>query len=150
MQGKYLTRAAAAMFGLWGNDEEEAYYLTANTDADGEPLDGSKHRYELRFVADELPDVAAFWSITMYQLPSQLMAANPIDRYSIGDRTEGLVYGKDGSLVLYIQSENPGPEKQPNWLPAPSGLFSLTARLYIPSKAALAGPYVPPPVQRVE
>ena len=150
MQGKYLTRAAAAMFGLWGNDEEEAYYQTASLDANGEPLDGSKHRYELYFPAEDLPDVAGFWSITMYQLPSQLMVANPIHRYSIGDRTEGVAYGEDGSLTLYIQAKSPGADERSNWLPAPSGPFSLTLRMYVPSKTALEGPYAPPPVRPVE
>ena len=150
MQGRYLVRAAAARFGLWGNDEEEAYYPTANVDAEGDPLDGSRHRYELPFAADELPDAEAFWSITLYQLPSQHMVANPIDRYSIGDRTEGVIYEGDGSLVLSIRSDSPGPDQETNWLPAPEGPFSLTLRMYVPSAEALAGPYVPPPVQRAE
>jgi hypothetical protein len=150
MQGRYLTRAAGAMFGLWGNDEAEAYYPTANADDNGEPLDGSRHRYELHFEADQLPDVEGFWSITMYDLPRQLMVANPIDRYSIGDRTEGVAYGEDGSLTLYLQSESPGLEKQSNWLPAPDGPFSATLRMYIPSAEALAGPYAPPPITRVD
>lgn len=150
MQGKYLTRAGAAKFGLWGNDEAEAYYPTANADGSGEALDASRHRYELRFERDELPDVDGFWSITLYGLPRQLMVENPIDRYSIGDRTAAVVYGEDGSLTLYVQSESPGPEQESNWLPAPDGPFSLTLRMYIPSAEALAGPYAPPPIERVD
>ncbi len=150
MQGKYLTRAAAAMLGLWGNDEEEAYYPSTGADGQGVPLDGSQHRYELRFAREELPDVEAFWSITMYGLPGQHMVANPIDRYSIGDRTEGVVYEEDGSLAILVQAESPGPEQEANWLPAPAGPFSLTLRMYLPAPEALDGPYAPPPLRRVE
>jgi hypothetical protein len=150
MQGRYLTRAAAAMFGLWGNDEAEAYYPTANADGNGEPLDGSRYRYKLHFERDQLPDVDGFWSITMYGLPRQLMVENPIERYSIGDRTKGLAYGEDGSLTLYLQPESPDAEKESNWLPAPKGPFSVTLRMYIPSAEALAGPYAPPPIERLD
>ena len=48
----------------------------------------------------------------------QLFAANPIDRYAIGDRDK-LKFAADGSLTLYVQHESPGKNKEPNWLPAP-------------------------------
>jgi hypothetical protein len=35
----------------------------------------------------------------------------------------------DGSLDLYIQNENPGADKEANWLPAPKALFNLTMRM---------------------
>jgi hypothetical protein len=97
-----------------------------------------------------MPDVDGFWSLTMYELPSQLMVANPIDRYSVGDRTEGLAYAADGSLTLYLQADSPGADKESNWLPAPNGPFSITLRMYVPTAAALAGPYAPPPITLVE
>ncbi len=148
MKGRYLARAAAAMFGLYGNDAEEAYYPIGNSDASGDALDG-KHQYVMRFGKSELPPVDAFWSMTMYSLPDQLMVANPIDRYSIGDRSE-LRYDKDGSLTLYIQHESPGKQKETNWLPAPDGPFSLQFRMYVPKPEALEKPlYLPPAIQRV-
>ena len=148
MQGKYLTRAAAAMFGLWGNDLEEAFYPATESDADNEPLDGSKHNYILHFDEDEIPPVNAFWSLTMYKLPEQLFIHNEIDRYKIGSATEGLKYNDDGSLDIYIQKENPGKDKASNWLPAHDGKFSLQARLYWPKPEALNPLYVPPAVQK--
>ena len=146
MRSKYLVRAVAAMVGLYGNDAVEAYYPIGNSDAAGNALDGSKHRYVMRFEKEELPQVDAFWSMTMYRLPEQLMVANPINRYSIGDRTK-LRYGKDGSLTIYIQHESPGKKMESNWLPAPDGPFSLQFRMYLPKPEALDPLYLPPPVR---
>ncbi len=66
----------------------------------------------------------------------QFLVANEINRYSIGDRTD-IKYEEDGSLVIYIQHESPGVDKESNWLPAPDGIFSLTMRLYLPSREVL-------------
>jgi hypothetical protein len=149
MQGKYLTRAAAAMFGLYGNDAEEAYYPATLVDENGDDLDGSSHQYVMRFEQDSPPPVNAFWSLTMYSMPEQIMVANPINRYSIGDRTTGLKYGDDGSLTIYIQHESPGADKESNWLPAPNGQFTLQFRAYMPTPEALKTLWAPPPVEKV-
>ncbi len=149
MQGKYPTRAAAAFFGLWGNTLEEAYYPNADLDADGDQLDGSRYAYTLRFEADEMPPAQSFWSLSMYKQPEQFFIHNPVDRYSIGDRTEGLQYGEDGSLTVYIQTESPGVDMESNWLPAFDGPFALTMRIYWPEPAALDPLYVPPAIEKV-
>jgi hypothetical protein len=52
-------------------------------------------------------------------------------------------------LEFYIQHENPGKDKESNWLPAPTGEFSLAMRLYIPDQKILNGEYQIPAVQRV-
>ncbi|MBS2213622.1 DUF1254 domain-containing protein [Carboxylicivirga mesophila] len=148
MKEKYLTRAAAAYFGLWGNDLEEAFYPETTFDTDKEELNGSKHDYILHFEADELPPAKAFWSLTMYKLPEQLLIENEIDRYVIGSATKGLKYNEDGSLDVYIQKENPGRDKVSNWLPAHDGPFSLQTRIYWPEPSALAPLYTMPAVQK--
>lgn len=150
MQGKYLTRAAAAMFGIYGNDLEEAYYPECNSDADGEAVDGSKHNYILHFDKDQIPPVNAFWSLSMYKLPEQLFIENPINRYVISSATEGLKYNQDSSLDVYIQKDSPGKDKESNWLPAHDGPFSLQGRMYWPKPEALDPLYVPPAVQKVK
>jgi hypothetical protein len=114
----YVTRAVAARAGLWGNHGYEANYAFAWTDADGQPLEGA-NRYELRL--EEPPPVEAFWSLTMYDVPDFYLVANPIDRYSIGDRTPGLRTAADGSVTISMQTDSPGPDKEPNWLPTPRG-----------------------------
>jgi hypothetical protein len=35
----------------------------------------------LRFALGQLPPVNAFWSLTMYELPTSLLVANPLNRY---------------------------------------------------------------------
>ncbi|MEU6237902.1 DUF1254 domain-containing protein [Kitasatospora sp. NPDC047058] len=142
----YLSRAAAARTGLWGGHAYEALHAMTHDDADGRPLSG-EHRYTLRF--DQPPPAGAFWSVTMYDLPEYHLVANPIARYSIGDRTPGLEYGEDGSLTLRIQHDRPAdPAGAANWLPAPEGGFRPVIRLYQPEPAALDGSYRVPPIQR--
>lgn len=142
----YLLRAAVAWKFIYTNSPEEALYPIANLDADGDPLTGSRD-YVLHFPAGELPPVEAFWSITMYHADSRLMVHNPIDRYSIGDRTKGLLYD-DGSLTIAIQHEAPSGRLAANWLPAPAGDFYLIARTYIPRQAMLDGSYKLPAIQK--
>ena len=148
MKDKYLTRAAAAYFGLWGNDLEEAFYPETTFDADNEVLDGSMHNYILHFSSEELPPVNAFWSLTMYKLPEQLLVENEMDRYKIGSDTQEMQFNSDGSLDIYIQKESPGLELETNWLPAHDGTFSLQARMYWPKEEALDPLYAPPPVRK--
>jgi hypothetical protein len=51
----------------------------------------------------------------------------------------------DGSLTIYLQSKNPGKDKEANWLPTPTGPFMLILGTYAPGKALIDGTYVPPP-----
>ena len=80
LKNDYLYRMAGAVLGIYGNSRKEAIYPAYAVDAKGEPLDGAS-RYTVRFAADALPPVNAFWSLTMYELPQSLLVANPIDRY---------------------------------------------------------------------
>ena len=141
-----LERSMGAMLGIYGNTKEEAVYASQQTGPDGKVLDGNKH-WVLRFEPGQLPPASLFWSITMYSLPQRLLVANPINRYSIGDRTEGLKLGADGSLEIYLQHENPGPAKVSNWLPAPAGPFFFVGRLYGPGPSALSGQWQLPALQ---
>ena len=144
---RYVERALAARGGLWGNHGYEAAYAMVYDDGDGEPLDG-RHRYELRF--DTAPPVGAFWSVTMYDLPDFYLVANPIDRYSIGDRTPGIVHGSDGSLTIVMQHDEPAdPDDRANWLPAPAAPFRPILRLYEPDPDVFDGGYTLPPIKRV-
>jgi hypothetical protein len=143
----YLLRASVAKYGLFANSAEEAIYPTAFTDSQGQNLTGT-HNYVIHFDKGQLPPVKAFWSLTLYNNASYL-ADNPINRYSVGELTPGLKNNTDGSLDIYIQNASPGADKESNWLPAPSGDFSLNLRLYVPEGPVLTGQYQYPPIQRV-
>ena len=143
-----VTRAVAARAGLWGNHGYEACYAPIFRDADGELLDGA-HRYEVTFAP--APPADAFWSLTMYDVPRFYLVDNPIDRYSLGDRSPGLQYGDDGSVTLYLQATSPGPEHEANWLPTPAeGTFRPMLRAYQPGAALIDGTYPMPPIRRTD
>jgi hypothetical protein len=142
----YLLRAAVAMDQIFIVEAAEALYPSARVDSLGEPLDGA-HCYRMRFAAGDLPPVSAFWSITLY-FAKGFLVPNAIDRWSIGDRTPGIVFEEDGSLEIRIQQA--APESQVgNWLPAPAEPFMLLLRLYHPLPRASSGAWVPPPITRV-
>ncbi len=135
--------------GLYGNSRREAIYPAYFTDVDGEPLDTSKHAYEIIFAEGQLPPVKAFWSLTMYDGQTQLFIENPLDRYLLNSTmVDSLEKKEDGSIVLQIQKDSPGEGKEGNWLPAPDGTFYMVLRLYGPEKAALEGDWTPPPAQK--
>jgi hypothetical protein len=149
--GNWLLRAAAAKAGIYGNDAAEALYPIAYTDRSGDKLDASTYRYTITFPAGQFPPVHAFWSVTMYDAKTQLLVANPINRYLINSpMLPQLKKNRDGSLTLYVQHASPGSAKESNWLPAPDGEFYLVMRLYWPEPAALDGTWRPAPVVRVE
>ena len=141
----YVLRAVAARMGLWGNHGYEADYVILWQDAEREFLDGS-HTYELTLSPP--PPVEAFWSLSMYDEPDYYLVANAIDRFSIGDRTPGLVYNDDGSVTIYMQKDSPGADRESNWLPAPIGAFRPILRAYQPGAAILDGTYEFPKVKR--
>ena len=139
LKTNYLQRDVGAMKGLYGNSLEEAWY-------GGYICDGAKPS-TVHFTKANLPPGKFFWSMTMYTIPDRFLYANPINRYSIGDRTKGLVYGKDGSLTIYVSNSSPGKDRESNWLPAPAAKCSLVARVYGPSKTAMTGQWKLPPLE---
>jgi hypothetical protein len=143
----YLKRAIVAMVGLGANQPEDAVYPMNFTDADGKPVDGNND-YVLHFSKAELPPVDAFWSVTMYDKDG-FQAANSLNRFAISSWMP-LKMNNDGSLDLYLQNANPGPEKESNWLPAPKGKLGVTMRLYAPKAEALTGEWNPPAIKLVK
>jgi len=142
----YLKRAIIAQAGLGANLPEDAIYPLSLGDEAGRPLDGAS-KYTLHFDKAALPPVEAFWSVTLYD-PDGYQVANPLNRFAVSSWMP-FKYDPDGSLTLYFQNENPGKDKEANWLPAPKGAFNLTMRLYAPKSEALTGKWNPPPVTRV-
>jgi hypothetical protein len=143
----YDLRTGWAVKAIYVNDPVEAYYPAANYDTEGNPLSG-EYNYKLHFEADELPPAKYFWSLTMYYADNKLMVENPLNRYSIGDRTEGLQYGEDGSLTIYLSHDEPE-QGASNWLPAPDREWYILMRLYGPEKPVLTGKWTPKGIEKI-
>ena len=144
----YDERAAVALAGLGANLAADAIYPNTHVDSRGRPLDGA-HRYVMHFERDQLPPVAAFWSLTLYDDDGYL-SDNDARRYALRDR-DPLRYNGDGSLDLYVQRQPPPDTTlRANWLPAPTGSFNLMLRLYLPKPAALSHEWTPPALQRID
>ena len=150
LKNNYLYRFIGAKLGLYGNSGADAAYFGYFVDADHHPLDASKNNYELHFAQGAIPEYQAFWSLTMYDGKTQLLVANPIQRYLLNSTTlKSYKYGSDGSLTFYIQKNSPGKETESNWLPAPDGPFYAVYRVYMPGKAVLNGTWKKPQMQVV-
>lgn len=146
----YVMRAVAAQLGLYGNSAQEATYPTYLMETPNIPYDASKYNYTLTFPKDELPPVKAFWSFSMYDGITQLFIHNELNRYLLtSNMLKDFVYNEDGSLTFYIQKDSPEGALKSNWLPAPSGPFYCTMRLYGPKEEALNGEWVNPPLVRM-
>ena len=141
----YGVRTGVAMVGLGALPPEEAVYPNTKVDESGQALTGSQ-AYKLHFPAGGTPPSQAFWSITVYD-EQGFLVENSIDRYALGDR-DPLAYNPDGSLDIAIQHNAPAGAGA-NWLPVPSGPFTLTMRIYLPDQSFLQGNWRLPPVERV-
>lgn len=145
----FLLRAAdQSMAGIMCNDPDEGVYLVNFNDEDGEKYK-AEHRYRIHFDADNMPPVDSFWSLGMYGTDLNLVA-NPIDRYSIGDRTSGLKKDPDGGLTIHLQAEAPEGDGAANWLPTPSeGEWFAILRLYRPRPQVIDATWECPPIERL-
>ena len=147
----YLDRARIASQTLGTQVPTQAVYFAASRAQSGTtitPLVGTSS-YKIRFPATDLPPHRSdgFWSITLYNAAGFLVA-NQIDRYSIGDETPGLIRAADGSLTIVVSATRPS-ETRVNWLPAPTGSFSLVLRVYAPTPQVLDGSWSPAAIQTI-
>ena len=150
LHNNYLYRMRGTVAGIYGNSKEEAIYQGYYADAQGQRLSGA-NAYVLRFKADQLPPVNAFWSLTMYELPSRMLVPNPLQRYLINSpMLPQLQRDADGGVTLSIQHESPGKDKEANWLPAPSGPFVIALRMFWPKPEVVSGQWRKPDMERVE
>jgi hypothetical protein len=146
LKNNYLYRMIAAALGIYGNSKQEAMYPPYGVDSAGQKLDGG-NKYTVHFAEGQLPPAHAFWSLTMYELPQSLLVANPLNRYLVNSpMLPQFVKDADGGLTLYVQNRSPGKEREPNWLPAPKGPFTVFMRIYWPKEEALNGTWKQPPM----
>lgn len=141
-------RASIALTGLAALEPKEALYITGVFDGDGKVLSG-ENSYELILDPQDIP-ADAFWSVCVYEASPcgrYFMYENEINRYSIGDRTDGVEPEQDGHIRVRLAHKRPSSKAQ-NWLPIPTGKFLLSFRLYQPREAALNGSWRAPPVNK--
>ena len=141
----YLDRTAVAVAYMLVNVPEDAFYLSADDDANGNQLDGTSKKYQLTFPAGKLPPVDAFWSLTVYD-EHHFFAENTIGRYSIGTKTKSLMPNADGSLTIYLQADPPAKDHFSNWLPIPADKFGMMLRFYVPQQSVLDKSWQAPPI----
>lgn len=143
----YFNRVATAKSNMFENRPSETQYFYTDLDSSGAALDG-KTLYEVTFAAGQEPPVNGFWSLTLYN-QEHFFFPNPLGRYSLGTKNDTLKRAEDGSLTLYVSARSPGADKESNWLPAPTGRFSLYIRAYWGKEAILDGSWQPPAIRRV-
>jgi hypothetical protein len=150
LKNNYLYRMAGAIIGIYGNTKDEAMYPIYSVDNEGLALNGA-NAYTITFTKNNMPPVNAFWSFTMYELPSSLLTKNPINRYLINSpMLPQLKKNADGGFTIYVQHASPGKAEEANWLPAPSGKFMIVLRLYWPKEEALNGNWTATPITKVK
>ncbi|WP_456026825.1 DUF1254 domain-containing protein [Pseudomonas capeferrum] len=147
LKNNYLYRYAGADLGIFGNSSDEAIYLSYFVDSEGKSANGARHSYTVHFDKDQLPPAEAFWSLTMYDAKTKLLAPNLKKRYLINSRMlPNLKLDADGGLTLALQHHEPPKAEQNNWLPAPPGPFYAVLRIYLPKPEASNGQWKLPPL----
>ena len=134
----YLTRAVAAMIGIYGNAAQEFLGVGYPADSNGKPFNG-KNNYQIHFKKGQFPPVDGFWSITAYGA-DRFLYANSLNRYKLSSHMlPQFIEDPDGGVTFYIQHSSPGWDKEKNWLPVPNGPFILTFRTYLPKESIRNG-----------
>ncbi|WP_438868633.1 DUF1254 domain-containing protein [Pseudomonas sp. L1(2025)] len=147
LKNNYLYRYAGANLGIFGNSTDEAIYMSYFVDSEGKPANGARHSYTVHFAKDQLPPAEAFWSLTMYDAKTKLLAPNLKKRYLINSAMlPNLKRDADGGLTLALQHHEPPKAEQSNWLPAPPGPFYAVLRIYLPKPEVGNGQWKLPPL----
>lgn len=127
-----LRRAVAAEYELHAPEREEVRTLRWRL-LDGEPLDGHR-RYRMTLRTE--PPARLLWSLVAHAEPSGELVAHRARRCALGPGTPDLPRGRDGSLTVTLQHDEPAEAfGRAGWLPVPPGRFSLVLRLYGPVRA---------------
>lgn len=143
----YFERYYWVFGGLGGNLLDDAAYFWLTKDVSGAKLNGN-NKYVVRFEAAQIPKAKAFWSLTLYDKDFYLAKDMPLNRH-VRNSNSGMKLSPDGSLVIYLQADNPGADKEDNWLPTPREEYVTILRVYGPEGGILTGKWNPPPVQKV-
>jgi hypothetical protein len=144
----YIHRMGAVKADPYDNKRNETMYFYTDNDTALQQLEG-KLSYTVTFEKGQLPPVKGFWSLTMYD-PEHYFAPNPLHRFALGTKNKTLKYNDGGGLTIYLGNKSPGQDKESNWLPAPTGKFSIWLRAYWPDQTILDGTWKPPIIEQVK
>ena len=135
--GAYGFRATTARDWLGALLPADLVRATADSDADGQPLDGSR-AYEIAFPV-EVP-AAGPWSVGIEN--GRSAADGSSTAWVAGPGAPG--QQSDGTVRVVVSQEDPGPDTA--WLRPPEGPFALTMQLRWPDDAVLSGQWEFPAV----
>ncbi len=125
-----VTRAMVARAGLLALPAKETVYWSAQTDANGAPLDGN-----CGYRLSGKPLDARWWSVTIYDAAGYLVA-NPANIWSVNGANVALDARGEWRVMIAPTKPDAGA-----WLPSTKGQpFHLTLRMYNPGKAFRADP----------
>jgi hypothetical protein len=127
---------------------EDAVYFWLTKDTAGANLNGNKN-YIIHFEASQIPQARAFWSLTLYTKDFFMAKNMPLNRHMLNSNS-GMKLGADGSLDIYLQAEDPGKEKETNWLPVPQEEYFTLLRVYWPEGDFLTGKWRIPDISEVK
>lgn len=140
-------RAAMSKYYFGQSNPLESLHPVTYVDTNNVRLNGNSS-YVLRFAKDKLPPIGAFWSIAPYNTRERSLIDNNLKRFSLGSYSKNLSYNPDGSLDIYISSNEPR-GRTANWLPVPRGSFYVMMNLYNPTNDVIQGNYNLPRIQRM-
>jgi hypothetical protein len=136
----FITRGAVqSLGGICANDPQEAVYINASVDVDGDPLQGGR-LYDITFASGEFPPCDqskhGFWSVTLYDSSYNLVKGSL--NYSVNGYYPGFQKRlPNGSMVIRIASTDPGTLADGvYWLQSPADdSFYLILRVYVPASS---------------
>ncbi len=145
----FLDRSSITEFLQLSNGISTAAYYHTFSDGKGNALDGSDPGgYVLSFSKDQLPQAGLFWSLTAYTPHAIELVPNNANKYVVASYLPELQYNADGSLNVYLSTQQPDGVPAANWLPIPSGKFNVMLRVYGPEGDVADNTYVPPAIQK--
>lgn len=139
-------RAAMSKYYFGQSSPLESVHPVTYIDTNNVRLNGNSS-YILHFSKDKLPPVGAFWSVAPYNSRERNLIDNNLKRFSLGSSSKNLTYNPDGSLDIFISSNEPR-GRTGNWLPVPRGNFYVMMNLYNPTNDVIQGNYNLPRIQR--
>jgi len=117
--GNYYLKQASSPSLVSGRTPGDAIYPLNLTDETGKSLDGATS-YVLHFEKGTTPPVNAFWSVTLYD-GEGYQVANSLNRFAVSSWMPFNYKPGWFPRSLFSRTQNPGADKEANWLPAPKG-----------------------------